>query len=67
MYLNTLFARDVHECTLREKTPSIPLKPGNQLGRRKNDRAREIQNKFDKYSLIMTTKYSLTFLNYTTA
>jgi hypothetical protein len=67
MYLNMLFARDVHECTLSKKNPSIPPKPGNQLGRRKKDRAREIQKKSDKYPLIMTPKYSLTFLNYTTA
>jgi hypothetical protein len=42
MYLNTFFAMDVHEFTLSKKNPSIPLKPGNQLGRRKKDRAREI-------------------------
>jgi hypothetical protein len=63
MYLNTLLARDDLECTLSEKNPSICLKPGNQLGRRKKDRAREIQKKSDKCPLIMTPRYSLTFLN----
>jgi hypothetical protein len=63
MYLNTLFARVVQECTLREKNPSIPLKLGNQLGRRKKDRGREIQKKLDRNPVIMKPKYSLTFLN----
>jgi hypothetical protein len=66
MYLNTLLARDDLECTLSEKNPSICLKPGNQLGRRKKDRAREIQKKSDKHPLTHDTKIQFNFpqLNY---
>jgi hypothetical protein len=47
----------------REQNPSIPLTPGNQLGRRKKDRARKIQKKLDKYPVNVRPKDSLTLIN----